>query len=299
MNQEIIADDILINELQRRLDDYKKTLFDLKDLNRELQMVNKKLLESDAMKSHFISNITNEIINPFASIIGLSRSILLLKDSDWSKAQNMARLINYEAFNLDFQLRNIFAAAQIEAGEVYPQISNVDIPQVFNGVIESFDQEIRQKKLKIQFTCSGSSKSGGHIFKTDAEKLKLILSNLLSNAIKFSNDEERILMDVKIDEISMSVCVQDFGIGISEENQQIIFDRFSRIDNGINSINRGHGLGLSINKAYIELLEGSIQVKSAEGDGALFKFSIPLPKSEGDGFSSDGNEIFFSDDEIF
>ena len=74
----------------------------------------------------------------------------------------------------------------------------------------------------------------------------------------------------KEDEDSSHISVQDFGTGISEANQKIIFDRFKRLDSGINSLNRGHGLGLSINKAVIDLLQGKIDIKSEINKGATF-----------------------------
>jgi len=98
-------------------------------------------------------------------------------------------------------------------------------------------------------------------FKTDPEKVKLALANLISNAIKFSYDDNRIIVRLWKTENIVHMMVQDYGTGISEANQKIIFDRFKRLDSGINSLNRGHGLGLSINKAVIDLLQGKIGIK--------------------------------------
>ena len=94
----------------------------------------------------------------------------------------------------------------------------------------------------------------------------------------------------------MIVSVKDYGSGISLENRKVIFDRFKRIDSGINSIHRGHGLGLSINKALLDLLTGKIDIKSELGKGANFTISIPESKSQVSGFAFDGNELFFEDD---
>ena len=110
-----LTDEELIEELRRRMTTNTRSLEELKELNEKLLEVNKKLEESEALKSHFISNITNEIINPFTSILGLSRSILAVKKENWKKVISMVALIHSEAFNLDFQLRNIFLAAKIEA----------------------------------------------------------------------------------------------------------------------------------------------------------------------------------------
>lgn len=114
-------DEELLEELKKRFENNTRTIEELRNLTEELKQVNKKLEESEALKSHFISNITNEIINPFTSILGLSKTILAVKKEDWKKVISMVSLIHTEAFNLDFQLKNIFVAAKIEAGEIFPR----------------------------------------------------------------------------------------------------------------------------------------------------------------------------------
>lgn len=295
-----LTDQELIEELQRRFEENRKTIQELKELTEELKIVNKKLEESEALKSHFISNITNEIINPFTSILGLSRSILSVKKENWKKVISMVALIHSEAFNLDFQLRNIFLAAKIEAGEIYPEILNVDLKNLVKSVIDSFRIEAKKKNLSFEFNFEIIPEKGDiFYFKTDPEKVKLAIANLISNAIKFSYENGKIIVRVWKDEEMVHISVQDFGTGISEANQKIIFDRFKRLDSGINSLNRGHGLGLSINKAVIDLLQGKISIKSEINKGATFTISIPEAKTNIAGFSADGNEFLFDTDEIF
>ncbi|MFO7842861.1 MAG: hypothetical protein R6V16_03550, partial [Bacteroidales bacterium] len=145
-----LTDQELIEELRKRFDQNKKALKEVQELNDELQKVNKKLEESEALKSHFISNITNEIINPFASILALSKNILSVEKENWKKVFSMVSLIYSEAFNLDFQLRNIFVAAKIEAGEIFPEILNVDVKQLMDSVVDSFKYQSKKKKIDIQ-----------------------------------------------------------------------------------------------------------------------------------------------------
>ena len=295
-----LTDHELIDELQKRFDENKKTIQELKDLTEELKIVNKKLEESEALKSHFISNITNEIINPFTSILGLSRNILAVKKENWKKVISMVALIHSEAFNLDFQLRNIFLAAKIEAGEIYPEILNVDLKAIVRNVIDTFRIESKKKNINIDLIFEVKPEKGIiFYFKTDPEKIKLALANLISNALKFGYDGSNVIVKVWKEEETIHIAVQDFGTGISEANQKIIFDRFKRLDSGINSLNRGHGLGLSINKAIIDLLQGKIGIKSEVNKGATFTISIPEAKTNIAGFSTDGNEFLFDNEEIF
>ncbi|MFW5657941.1 MAG: sensor histidine kinase [Bacteroidota bacterium] len=295
-----LTDKELIDELKRRFDEQNQSIKELKKLTGELKIVNKKLEESEALKSHFISNITNEIINPFTSIIGLSKNILSVSKEDWKKVISMVALIHSEAFNLDFQLRNIFVAAKIEAGEIYPEIMSVDLKALIKSVVESFRVEAQKKLVTIdhEFNCI-PNKDDKFYFKTDPEKIKLILANLLSNAVKFSLPKNKVEIKAESAGEHVILMVRDYGTGITFENQKIIFDRFRRLDSGINSMNRGHGLGLSINKALLDLLEGTIEIESKENEGTTFTIKVPNAVIGTKGFSADGNEFLFDEDEVF
>lgn len=295
-----ISDEELLAELKLRFEQNKHALEELKNLNNELIQVNKKLEESESLKSHFVSNITNEIINPFTSILGLSKAILSVDKENWKRVFSMVALIHSEAFSLDFQFRNIFVAAKIEAGDIYPEIFTVDIRNLIESVIDAFKYESKKKQITVNVKhCESLDKSTPFVFKTDPEKLKLIFANLIRNAINFSHNEGQI--DVSICKVKndLMISVKDYGIGISKENHAIIFDRFNRLDSGINSINRGHGLGLSVSKAIIDLLKGKIEIESEIGKGACFTLIIPESDEPSEGFASDANETFFNDFEKF
>ncbi|MBR4264980.1 MAG: HAMP domain-containing histidine kinase [Bacteroidales bacterium] len=293
-----ITDEVLLNELSSRIEKYKNAVESLNTLNKQLLDLNKKLSESEAMKSHFISNITNEIINPFASILGLSKSIVECPDTDVNRMKRMASLIHREAFSLDFQFKNIFAAAEIEAGEIQPIIAVVNIDELIASLFEQYSREIEIKRLvKV---CKNLNPDGQQIlFKTDQDKLQVILSNLLCNAINFNRPDHKVEISFGTNEAGeLYINVIDEGLGISPENQKIIYDRFMRVDTGINSINRGHGLGLSINKAYIDLLGGRLELESLENSGSRFTVIIPESQESSSDYSDEGNEVFFGDSEL-
>jgi signal transduction histidine kinase len=297
MSNIVITDELLIEELKLRFVEKKRSLQELEKLTGELKEVNQKLADSESLKSHFISNITNEIVNPFTSIVILSKNILSVKEGDWDKVKRMASLIYSEAFNLDFQLKNIFAAAEIEAGELFMEISKVKIDLLIQALMDSFLPETEKKLLSFEFIRENPVEDD-FVFKIDSEKLKLILSNLVDNAIKFSKNNKIIIRRwTEYDKLYISV--RDFGIGISEHNQKVIFDRFKRLDSGINSLNRGHGLGLSINKALLDFLNGQIEIKSKKNEGTTFTICVPEAKIDPEAFSEDGNELIFGDDEVF
>lgn len=294
-----LTDQELIEELKKRFNQNKKALSEVQKLNEELKEVNKKLEESESLKSHFISNITNEIINPFSSIQGLAESIMSMKETDWEKVQSLVGMIHYEAFHLDFQLRNIFVAARLEAGEIFPEVMHVDVKKMLESVLDNFRYEKEKKGVALDFSFEiDTPDQHPFYFKTDPEKLKLIISNLLSNALKFSYEGGEVLLRSWLKEEKLHIMVRDYGTGISQENQEVIFDRFRKLDSGINSIYRGHGLGLSINKALIDLLDGDIDIETELGSGSVFIVSIPEGSSKMGDVAFDDNEMFFGDDDM-
>lgn len=300
----MLTDEQLLRELESRFKTNKDSLAQLQKVTSELKILNKRLEESEALKTHFISNITNEIINPFAAILGLSRSILDVKKENWEKAMTMVQLIHSEAFNLDFQLKNIFAAAKLEAGEYLPEIMNVDVNQLIKSMLDTFRFEADKKMLSLSYEFNPSPNiQKSFYYLTDPEKLKVILSNLVSNAIKFSHQGGIVEIRAWLEQEKLILSVTDYGIGVSEDNKKIIFDRFKRLDSGINSLNRGHGLGLSVNKAIIDLLEGDISLESVPGKSTVFTVALP-PGQRSDSthdIAMDGNEFLFDsdDEEVF
>lgn len=295
----MLSDKELIQEITKRLQDaisYREIIEKQRD---ELKIANENLAESEALKSHFISNITNEIVNPFASILGLSKNIIASADSDIVKIKNMAELIHSEAFELDFQLKNIFTAARIEAGQAEPEFIKTDINLLVVSVVSAYKYKAEQKQLKINFNFDlDENLSEGSYFNTDPEKIRLIVSNLLSNGIKYSNAANRIEIKGWIEGNNLKISVKDYGIGIDPQNLQIIFDRFKRIDSSINSLNPGHGLGLSVTKALLDILNGEIDIKSKRSIGSVFTITIPQAETtDTDGYALDGNEFIFNDED--
>jgi two-component system, OmpR family, phosphate regulon sensor histidine kinase PhoR len=266
------------------------------NLKREILELNNKLAASESLKSHFISNVTNEIVNPFASILALSSQILAAESFDCQRLVKMAGLIHSETFHLDFQLRNIFAAAKIEAGDVCPQPAYILLGEVIESICELFKLEAGKKNVFIDVSYSGGAGPQTK-WLTDPDKLKLVLINFMHNAIKFTKKQTEIKISVSIENERLKFKITDQGIGISPDEKSSLFDRFKTFKSGINTAYRGNGLGLSINMAMADVLEGTINVDSSADGGAVFTFAIPeLQPTEQQ--SSCGCAGFFSDDEL-
>ena len=293
-----LTDTELLDELKSRFEESQRSLKHLNELNLQLMELNRKLEESERMKSNFLSNIRNEIVNPFASILGLATHIQTCGPDKLDRIKQMAAMIHSEAFSLDFQLQNIFAAAELEAGEAYLSNMNVDVSSLISSIIESYGIELQKRNVTVDFISSAE----GCEFKTDADKLKLIFLNLLDNSIKFSNKDGRVEVSLSCKNGFLEMVLVDHGAGIDEDDLKFIFDRFKRINSDINTQNVGYGLGLTIVKAMLEVLNGSIEVRSRKGEGTSVTVTIPevQASSELDGFAADTNEIMFDlDNEIF
>lgn len=291
-----LTDSELLAELDKRFRTNKKILEQQSNLLEELELVNKRLIDAEKVKSQFLSNIRNEINNPLTSILGLS--VNLPKHYDDKEAiGRTSKLIYQEAFELSFQLSNIFVAAELEAGELTPEIANAEIIELIEQIFQEFKHKLDRKDLSVNL----ENNLKNNIFRTDAEKIHLIITNLLANAIEFSNDGNKIRIILKEVDNELAIAVQDFGIGIKIDDQTKIYDRFKQLEAGSTKGYGGHGLGLSIVKDLLELLEGKIKLESEVNVGSTFTIFLP----EGDerdnlNLTLGGNEFLFEEgDELF
>ncbi len=291
-----LTDEQLLKEIKRRLDENAANLIEERKLTAELNEVNEKLIISEQLKSNFLSNIRNEINNPISSILELSKNISE-GDLTVQTIKSLATLIHAEAFDLDFQLRNIFLSAEIEAGESPLSVISVRVFHMMESLIQQFEKKIAKKGLQFEWK---NSVSETQILRTDAEKLHLIISNLLANAIQFNKEEGRVTIETSFENDALTVVVRDSGIGISDDQKEKIYDRFYQIEAGSTKTYGGHGLGLCITKALLEVIEGSIHLESKLGEGTAFTIVVPsleMSNSEEDTFSMDGNDFLFENDE--
>lgn len=292
-----LTDAELLKELEMRFEQNNKMLEEQKKFVLDLKKVNDKLIASEMLKSHFLSNIMNEIVNPLTSILGLS-NILISSKEGYEKNVGNVKLIYNEAFLLNFQLRNIFSAAEIEAGKYYPEISKVNLKSLLEELIKSFESLYNNQKSRIILDYKGSE-----IFTTDHGKLNIVVSNLLSNAIKFSEEDSLVIVNANVEETYLELSVQDSGIGINGENISVIFDRFKQLDSGSTKEFGGHGIGLSVVQSIVDMLNGKISIESKFGEGS--RFSVKLPDgdqlNEKSELFDETEEFLFSNsqDEIF
>jgi len=245
-----------------------------KKADRELVIAKERAEESDRLKSAFLANMSHEIRTPMNGIMGFAD---LLKDPDLSEDERneyigIIRKSGNRLLNIINDLINI---SKIESGQMSVKYEETNINEQLDFLYRFFEAETRQKNLKLSVV--KSLKDSECTIMTDKEKVYAILTNLIKNAIKFT-EEGAIQFGYFIRGENVEFFVKDTGIGISKENQHAILERFIQVDSGFSSGYEGAGLGLSISKAYVELLGGKIWVESELGKGSAFYFLLPLKK---------------------
>lgn len=288
------TDDQLIEELKLRFERSRKAFNDISVVNRKLMEMNQRLEQSEALKGNFLSNIRNEINNPLNAIIGLASQIGAVSGNP--QVEELAVLLFKEAFNLDFQLRNIFVAAELEAGESAPVISRVDLVSILEEVISSFRMIYPERIVTLMVVPIDEVSGSPVVFPTDAEKLQVIFANLLANALEYSGPGDPVDVRVTIEEGGLSLVVQDHGIGIDPDDHKKIFDRFVQLDSGTTRMHKGHGLGLSVVKSLVELLQGQIQLDSKPGFGSSFTLRLPEAELDEHSMFAEGGNMFIFDE---
>jgi signal transduction histidine kinase len=283
-----LTDQELLKELESRFAQLNKMIEEQKHFMNDLEKVNARLVESEKLKSDFLSNIKNEINNPITSMLGLLRLML----SQPEKAGDLTKLVFKETYILNFHLQNVFLAAELEAGEASPDYSHVSIHDLIKKVGNSLEGIYHESHIEIEMNLEGSEE-----FITDRAMLDITLSNLVSNAMKFSPNNSKIIINYKMNEAGeLEISVQDFGVGISDEDSSKIFDRFKQLDTGTTKQYGGHGLGLSVVQSVVDLLDGEISMTCEIGQGSIFKITVPEGElNTDDSLFEEEDEFLFSD----
>ena len=236
---------------------------------KQLLQAKDKAEESDRLKSAFLANMSHEIRTPMNGIMGF---LDLLRNANLSpKDQNLYfEMIKRSSDRLMTTVNNIIEISKIESGQsaVFNSVENVN--EIITYLYNTFLPEAEEKGL--QFILSDTVKKNIKNtvpIKTDKIKLEVILKNLICNAIKFT-DKGVIETGYDVFENSITFYVRDTGPGIAAEKHEIIFDRFVQGDLDITRPYEGAGLGLSITRAYTEMLKGKIWVESEVGKGSKF-----------------------------
>jgi hypothetical protein len=243
----------------------------------ELIIAKEKAEESDRLKSAFLTNMSHEIRTPMNGILVFAE---LLKEPNLSSddQQDFIQTIQISGERMLDTINSIVDISKIESGLMKVDIKETNINEKIEFAYKFFKPEVEIKGLQFLFKNGLPTKEA--IIKTDNEKVYGILINLIKNAIKFTNAGS-IEFGYEKRGKYLEFFVKDSGIGIPENQKEMIFERFRQVSESFNRGYEGSGLGLSIAKSYVEMLGGKIWVESEEGKGSIFYFTIPYnPVSE-------------------
>lgn len=241
----------------------------------DLIKAKEKAEESDRLKSAFLANVSHEIRTPMNGILGFSS---LLKEANLSGNQQKKyiEIIERSGYRMLNTINDIVDISKIEAEQVHVSISKININEHMEHLYAFFKLEAEKKG--IQLSCEKGLPTQEATIESDKDKIDSILTNLIKNALKYSH-EGHIEFGYTLKNVQkltmLEFYVKDTGIGIPKNRQKAIFDRFVQADIGDTRVYEGSGLGLSISKAYVEMLGGEIRVESRDGVGSQFYFTIP------------------------
>ncbi len=240
----------------------------------ELEIVEakNKAEESDRLKSAFLANMSHEIRTPMNGILGFSE---LLKEPSLTGEEQMQyiEIIEKSGNRMLGIINDIVDISKIEAGLMEIKMVDTNVNNQIEYVHSFFKPEAESKGLELKV--SDLDLKADLNINTDQEKLYAILTNLVKNAIKYTF-EGSIEMGYQIEDMKIKFFVKDTGIGIPADRVNAIFERFIQADIINKMTQQGAGLGLSISKAFVEMLNGTIWVESEENVGSTFYFTIPF-----------------------
>lgn len=266
-------------ELRERQEDLLGLTRELEDTNRgvvalyaEIEDKAERLRKADEMKSRFLSNTSHELRTPLSSIRALTQLLLDRMDGPLTPEQErQVSFISQAASDLSELVNDLLDLAKIEAGKVDLTLAPVPVGQLFSALKGMLRPLTRDSAVELIFV-----EPPPVTLMSDESKITQILRNFISNALKFT-EQGQVVVELREYRLGdrLTFAVTDSGIGISPENQQLIFEEFSQIEHPLQRRAKGTGLGLPLCRKLAALLGGEVSVCSAEGQGSTFFLRLP------------------------
>lgn len=251
---------------------------ELEENNRILSEQRDKAEEMNRVKSMFLSNMSHELRTPMVGILGFSE--VIMSDTKDPDIKEMASLIHSGGTRLLETLNLILDFTKVESEKINLNYENTDVNEIVNEVVNIFTETIYKKNLKIEY----KSNDKGIKANVDPRLFRQIINNLVNNSIKFTN-EGSIEVLLYTENNNLILKVKDTGVGIEKERINLLFEEF--LQTGVNTDRQfsGSGLGLTLTKRFVELMDGTIRVISEINKGTEFIVELPLTPKENTTFS--------------
>ena len=233
----------------------------------------------EKIRSDFVANVTHELKTPLTSIKGFIETLREGAAEDPDTRNRFLEIINIETERLERLIEDILLLSEIESGSPNsPSAEQIDVQRIIEDeVLSIFANKAKQKNIDIKTDFAACLPK----LNMSKDRFKQMLINLLDNAIKFTGEGGWVHISASLkNDRAMVIKVEDNGIGIPKEHQDRIFERFYRVDKGRSRKEGGTGLGLAIVKHIVLSVNGSVQVDSRPGEGAVFTVEIPLKREE-------------------
>jgi signal transduction histidine kinase/CheY-like chemotaxis protein len=248
-----------------------KAIAEIKVRNDELEVKRQELQAISDIRDQFIASVSHELRTPMNAIMGFN-DLLQSSQAANSKAMEVLQLTQQSGEHLLTVINDVLDYSQFQSGKLGIHPEPFELRKTVAHAMDLFDNRIKSMRLVFQSQIDEGLPAW---VLADRHRLMQVLVNLLGNAIKFTQ-QGHVMLRVKQSNQSLVFEVEDTGIGISEDQQAKVFERFSQATVQTQAVYGGNGLGLAISKRLVELMGGEIGVKSQLGDGSVFWFTVPL-----------------------
>tara|TARA_R110000764_G_scaffold4085_1_gene16897 strand:- start:10072 stop:12342 length:2271 start_codon:yes stop_codon:yes gene_type:complete len=248
----------------------------------ELRLQEAKTSAEDAnrAKSAFLAHMSHEIRTPLTTISGVAEILEQNKDDLDDKRQSLIRVLNTSAVTLKDLISGVLDFSKIESGEMELEESAFALQDAFEHIVSMM--AVRTKEKGLDFIFDYEDVKNIQVY-GDAVRLRQILINLIGNATKFTDEGHvhvKAVREERNDHPILIISVEDTGIGVSEDQFDLVFERFKQADSSESRKHGGTGLGLPISKKLAVLMGGDIELKSEIGKGSIFTLILPLRSIE-------------------